>query len=389
MPGFGFFFIIFPTHSSLADYFPDHRFDIASGVFSSGASVGVMLMPLLFDTIMGLYGWRGSLLLLGALTTHFIIIGSLLKPTKRQRSRKDKRATHDGYEASGHININFKTDDCDVETIESGDPLPDRSETEVYSSSSTHKIETVLVSHPVEDEVGLDTVEQGNSRDQSTISSKISKSTDIAKRTTETKRKSAAHWQIDEVSSPHRPTDSNVNVEIEVKDNRKCSCNLLSSPARFLKEHPLIIIVCIQVYLFALPYGTWLLFTIPNAQAKGLSDLRAAQLSIAGGVANFFGRFSFGFITSRKLARIEVWYLIANIISSITFFVNYVAESFLFLLILSLMFGFAIGFKTSAQFTLVMNAVGQEYYKAGLGLLYLTSGSSFPVLGFIVGLYKV
>lgn len=384
MPGFGFFFIIFPTHSSLADYFPDHRFEIASGVFSSGASVGVMLMPLLFDTIMGLYGWRGGLLLLGALTTHFIIIGSLLKPTKRQRSRKDKRATHGGYGASGHININFKTDDCDVETIESGDPLPDRSETEVYSSSSTHKIETVLVSHPVEDEVGLDTLEQYN-----TISSKISKSTDIAKRTTETKRKSAAHWQIDEVSSPHRPTDSNVNVEIEVTDNRKCSCNLLSSPARFLKEHPLIIIVCIQVYLFALPYGTWLLFTIPNAQAKGLSDLRAAQLSIAGGVANFFGRFSFGFITSRKLARIEVLYLIANIISSITFFVNYVADSFLFLLILSLMFGFAIGFKTSAQFTLVMNAVGQEHYKTGLGLLYLTSGSSFPVLGFIVGLYKV
>lgn len=346
-------------------------------------------MPLLFDTIMGLYGWRGSLLLLGALTTHFIIIGLLLKPTKRQRSRKDKRATQDGYGASGHININFKTDDCDVETIESGDPLPDRSETEVYSSISTHKIETVLVSHPVEDEVGLDTVEQGNSRDQSTISSKISKSTDIAKRTTETKRKSAAHWQDDEVSSPNRPTDSNVNVEIEVTDNRNCSCNLLSSPARFLKEHPLIIIVCIQVYLFALPYGTWLLFTIPNAQAKGLSDLRAAQLSIAGGVANFFGRFSFGFITSRKLARIEVWYLIANIISSITFFVNYVAESFLFLLILSLMFGFAIGFKTSAQFTLVMNAVGQEHYKTGLGLLYLTSGSSFPVLGFIVGLYKV
>nr|XP_054769499.1 LOW QUALITY PROTEIN: monocarboxylate transporter 3-like [Lytechinus pictus] len=215
--GFGFVFIVLPTNSSPTDYFPDY-FEIATGVLISGGSVGVMVMPWLFDIIIDNYGWRGGLLLLGALNSHYILIGSLLKPTK-------------GEAKKGLL-------------LKSG-------------------------------------------------------------------------W-----------------------------------------------------YLFA---------------SKGLSDLRAAQLSIAGGVANFIGRFSCGFITSKEVASIEVWYMIASALSATAFFVNYVADSFWFLTALSVMFGFSIGFKAPAQFTLVMNAVGKEHFKIGLGILFLVGGSVYPFVGLISG----
>nr|XP_054760680.1 uncharacterized protein LOC129266947 [Lytechinus pictus] len=179
-------------------------------------------------------------------------------------------------------------------------------------------------------------------------------------------------------------TKSSDKVGREVADNT-CSFRALSSVARFFKGHPKMIIICFQVYLFAFTYAAWVLFTIPNALAKGLSDTRAAQLSIAGGVANFIGRFSCGFITSKERASTEIWYMIANVISSIAFFANYVADSFWFLTVLSVVFGFSIGFKSPAHFTLVMKAVGKEHFKTGVGIIFLIGGSVFPFVGLISG----
>nr|XP_054769433.1 uncharacterized protein LOC129277256 [Lytechinus pictus] len=376
--GLGYMFIILPSHSCVPDYFPDH-FEIATGIFSSGSSVGVMLMPWIFDTIIYAYGWRGGLLLLGAFTTHFILIGSLLQLTHRKRPRQDD-LTHRDAEDFAHSNVNFEMDFVGDKTTESEASVYGRSEEIVHSSNATPQIKTGLPSNSTDDKMKINSESSYcDSHQPTTLVNGISTVR------TETNSKSPLEDKNKKVSTPSL---SEVNVDDVVNDgenNKKCYFHTFSSPVRFFKKHPLMIAVCVQVYIFALTYGTWLLFTIPNGQAKGLTDLKAVQLSIAGGVANFFGRFSCGFITSRNVARIEVWYMIANIVSAIAFFVNYVADSFWFLLVLSLMFGFSIGFKIPAQFTLVMNAVGEKRFKTGLGILYVCSGSSFPFLGFVVG----
>ncbi|XP_041481897.1 uncharacterized protein LOC121429059 [Lytechinus variegatus] len=374
--GLGYMFIILPSHSCVPDYFPDH-FEIATGIFSSGSSVGVMLMPLIFDAIIYSYGWRGGLLILGAFTTHFILIGSLLQTTDRKQPRQDD-LTHRDAEGFSHGNVNFEMDSVGEKTTESEAPVHGWSDDMVRSSNSTPQIKTGLPSKSTDDKIKVDNGELGNcdSHQPTTLVN------DISTVRTKTKSKSPLEDENKKVSTPSLNVDEVVN---DGENNKKCSFHTLSSPVRFFKKHPLMITICVQVYISAIAYGTWLLFTIPNGQAKGLTDLRAVQLSIAGGVANFFGRFSCGFITSRNVARIEVWYMFANIVSAIAFFVNYVADSFWFLLILSLVFGFSIGFKIPAQFTLVMNVVGEKRFKTGLGILYVSSGLSFPFLGFIVG----
>ncbi|XP_063966639.1 monocarboxylate transporter 12-like isoform X2 [Lytechinus pictus] len=441
--GFGFVFIVLPTNSSPTDYFPDY-FEIATGVLISGGSVGVMVMPWLFDIIIDNYGWRGGLLLLGALNSHYILIGSLLKPTKRRSKRKDSCSNQDGEHVEGQMHATCEADAIDLQTrvddhqgqpfspspytdhsqhaagIASLDHGDDRKLT-LYSNISqelnidVHLIEDGADVHgyvnlnyegdPPGKELNSKTHYQGQCLEtemQSAVKEERPKTMQISNLDTDEMESSIVHHSNKQStrSNLNRKTGSSANFE-EVEMNRtdtetndknerkvtdsSCSCSVVSSIARFYKEHPLMIVICIQVYLFACTYVAWLLFTIPNAQAKGLSDLRAAQLSIAGGVANFIGRFSCGFITSKEVASIEVWYMIASALSATAFFVNYVADSFWFLTALSVMFGFSIGFKAPAQFTLVMNAVGKEHFKIGLGILFLVGGSVYPFVGLISG----
>ncbi|XP_041481775.1 uncharacterized protein LOC121428946 isoform X1 [Lytechinus variegatus] len=443
--GLGFVFIVLPTNSSPADYFPDY-FEIATGVLISGGSVGVMVMPWLFDIIIESYGWRGGLLLLGALNSHYILIGSLLKPTKSRRKRRDSCANQDVENLEGQMHATCEADAIDLQSREdahqgqpfSPSPHTDHSEHAAGLASLDHDDRKLTLNSNISQELKIEHVDGHLIEDGADVHGYVNTSyegdppdkelnskTHYQGQCLETKMQSAvkeerlktmriSNLDKDEMESSivhhsnrqstgsnlNRKTGPNANFE-EVEMNRtdtetndknerkdtdsSCFFGVVSSIAGFYKEHPIMILICIQVYLFACTYVAWLLFTIPNAQAKGLSDLRAAQLSIAGGVANFIGRFSCGFITSKEVASIEVWYMIANALSTTAFFLNYVADSFWFLTALSVMFGFSIGFKSPAQFTLVMNAVGKEHFKIGLGMLFLVGGSVYPFVGLISG----
>nr|XP_054769500.1 uncharacterized protein LOC129277333 [Lytechinus pictus] len=350
------------------------------GIFVSGGSIGVMVMPLLFEAIIELYGWRGALLLLGALNTHLIFIGSLLKPPKKVRKRTDGPVMQDGGEFEGHSNVTHETVQIDIDKIGEDDQNSDLDVREENPDKT--------VCHPGRGEQDLALADQVGRKHLS--SSKCSTKTNIDGGTSTGKEGIStieAPCQSDEAILSNN-TDPNVNKEIVAA--KQCSWKIISSSARLFKEHPIFIMLCYYTYFFIFTYVTWLPFTIPNAQEKGLSDPspRAAQLSVAGGVANFLGRLSCGVISSRKLASIEGLYVIANLISSGAFFVNYVAESFSFLLILSLIFGISNGYKTSAQFSLVMNAVGQENYKKALAIKFLVGSSTYHSAGFIAGEVK-
>ena len=63
----------------LASYFHKH-YSIANSISQAGISIGVIIMPLLTQFFIDIYGWRGAMLLLGGIKLHSIISGSLLRP---------------------------------------------------------------------------------------------------------------------------------------------------------------------------------------------------------------------------------------------------------------------------------------------------------------------
>ena len=66
--------------AALPDYF-DRYFDISQSIARFGMAVGVMILPLLTQFLLFIYGWRGSVLILGVLNVHITVSGALLRPT--------------------------------------------------------------------------------------------------------------------------------------------------------------------------------------------------------------------------------------------------------------------------------------------------------------------
>ncbi|XP_072026266.1 monocarboxylate transporter 11-like [Amphiura filiformis] len=69
--------------ASLPRYF-DKYFDVVNGIAHAGLACGVMVMPLVTQFLLDVYGWRGTMLILGSLTAHIVVSGVLLRPVREE-----------------------------------------------------------------------------------------------------------------------------------------------------------------------------------------------------------------------------------------------------------------------------------------------------------------
>ncbi|XP_071784153.1 monocarboxylate transporter 1-like [Asterias amurensis] len=65
----------------LLQYFPDN-FAVANGVSLTGGPLGMMILPPVVQQLIQLYGWRGALVLLGALTANYCVLAALVRPLR-------------------------------------------------------------------------------------------------------------------------------------------------------------------------------------------------------------------------------------------------------------------------------------------------------------------
>ena len=90
----------------LPDYFDKH-FDTANIIVHLGMSTGIIVIPLLTQFLLDIYGWRGSLMIIGALYFHLVAFAALARPPKtkpnpcreelRDQVEKDDNKSELGY----------------------------------------------------------------------------------------------------------------------------------------------------------------------------------------------------------------------------------------------------------------------------------------------------
>ena len=88
----------------LTNYFDKH-YSIATTVAQSGLSVGVMVMPLLTQLFIDIYGWRGAMLIIGAITSHLVASGALLiavKPLDQTENPTESAKLHQQTGSKGN-----------------------------------------------------------------------------------------------------------------------------------------------------------------------------------------------------------------------------------------------------------------------------------------------
>ncbi|XP_071961301.1 monocarboxylate transporter 14-like [Antedon mediterranea] len=66
----------------------DENISIANGVVTAGTAVGLIAFPFLINVLRPMYGWRGSLLLLGACVLHATLIGVVIFKDPKTTERK-------------------------------------------------------------------------------------------------------------------------------------------------------------------------------------------------------------------------------------------------------------------------------------------------------------
>ena len=92
---------------AIPEYFPGN-INSAFGFISAGAAVGMMVFPPVMQFLIQQYGWRGALLLLGAINANNIVCGFLLQPHCNKNDTKHE-LLNSQYETDDDKNHPFMT----------------------------------------------------------------------------------------------------------------------------------------------------------------------------------------------------------------------------------------------------------------------------------------
>ena len=101
---------------------------MANGIMLSGGSAGVMLLPLLFESLVNSYGWRGASMLLGGINAYLVVSGALLQRPTRTVEVEDENQPPPRIVCSSHysaMNPGFDAleDGQDNENLQSRDRM--------------------------------------------------------------------------------------------------------------------------------------------------------------------------------------------------------------------------------------------------------------------------
>ncbi|XP_072027419.1 monocarboxylate transporter 13-like [Amphiura filiformis] len=92
--GLGFGFVNDVPFAVLGRYF-EANFSLANGFAMTGTSFGLMLLGPLTAFLIDVYGWRGTLLFLGAIAFHITSLGAILIDPNKLSIRRDKKNVTD------------------------------------------------------------------------------------------------------------------------------------------------------------------------------------------------------------------------------------------------------------------------------------------------------
>ncbi|TDG40778.1 hypothetical protein AWZ03_012800 [Drosophila navojoa] len=91
--GLGFGLIYLPAIVSVTQYFEARR-SLATGIAVCGSGFGTFVFAPLTELLIGSYGWRGAMLIIGGVVLNCIIFGAMFRPLEapRPKARKHKKA---------------------------------------------------------------------------------------------------------------------------------------------------------------------------------------------------------------------------------------------------------------------------------------------------------
>ncbi|XP_011680324.1 monocarboxylate transporter 14-like [Strongylocentrotus purpuratus] len=331
----GYGLVILSIRVTVVRYFPANYF-IAASIMLSGGGVGMMVLPLLTEFLIEVYGWRGALLLIGGLNLQTMVAGALLRPCPTDR-------THESTPLTSNQSINHGPTYSRLASDNDGD------ENTLSPADSRQKYDPTSKNSPTRKEDLPGT--------------------------------SSSSYHSEELLEDQAPW----GVWKNIKHGFIQMVHILDF--RIFCDYPMFSLTLVAIFLHGITYTGWIVFLVPNAIAKGYSPYTAVSLAAIGGASNVVGRLSIGFflqMTERCLTPTDA-FAGALMISAIAFFMNPVANMFAVIAIAAVINGISNGSKTVLVTLVSRSSVSPERFPTALSFAMFVRGFSEPLGGLITG----
>ncbi|XP_072025020.1 uncharacterized protein [Amphiura filiformis] len=257
--------------AALPGYF-DKYFDVGNGIAHAGMGSGVIVMPLVTQFFLDVYGWRGSVLILGGLTAHIVVSGALLRPVTQGPQEQ------------------FSDDDQEHRDRQTSDPLTAEHKhllRQLNLSGSTTNTKDTKTNNPVTGDYKVDKepLEQLHPNDADNLA----------------------------------PNDEQTRKHPKVKTDYFIT-NFITAFDLHLFLNIEFVSLMILNTASGYYYTGWLIYLVPHAEDLGFSPYASSAIATLGGIGSVVGSCIFPLFT--KVFSTEVIIIVANILVFFSFAVD-------------------------------------------------------------------
>nr|XP_054771532.1 uncharacterized protein LOC129279448 [Lytechinus pictus] len=324
-------------------------FGIFYGIGKSGYAFGMALVPLLAEYLMGIYGWRGSLLIIGGIMAHLIPLVLMVGLDVEGVSRID----HDNSQQNERM---------------TGEPLDTKTE---VTSPCTSGMQTAPLHH-------LDKAQA------ETIYTDVDNFTSLEESTAET---SECTSLLVQGSSTGKRDKDVICKKYDLHNEKGCSmtsqticCDLYASGRRIVNDSiynqdRLMILLMFLDLVYSILCGGWFSFLIPRAVALiGKPTSRALSIAYSAAVATFIGRCSSGILVGSKLFDGKYLFLLLNLLNITSILVDIFVPKFPVMIVTSFITSLTISERSVLFLVICKDRADHSHFPVILASFEIVSG---------------
>lgn len=360
--------VTFSAHALPVQYFPDH-FELVSSIIMTAGGLGMMVLPVIAEQLSLMYGWRQTMMLLGAFSLHNIPIGALLKPLgiRFGEVKVPRKDTYD-IENPAEEHCSAAETECllDSASISREDLQLEESPSGIMNNTPDHVSYKEALNMP------------RKSLTESYCSA------DEMKSILESPSVSKADADIQLMESTNGvATDTDIADETSHESVWESFKIMIGFD--IVQKKPDVLSVIFAMFMLGFSYSAWIVFLVPNSVAKGHPIETSVILATIGGATNIFGRFSIGFVSKWQLFSNHTIFLMLSLVSAVAYAMNNISSGFWALSVLAILNGSTLGAMTAMINILSRDSAPDGDVAGVISLLLMALGAGLPVGGFVVG----
>eukprot|EP00057_Strongylocentrotus_purpuratus_P017955 XP_011672429.1 PREDICTED: uncharacterized protein LOC105442213 isoform X2 [Strongylocentrotus purpuratus] len=381
LTGIGRCCVYLPISLLMNQYFKEN-FVLMDTVASYGLIAGIMFLPVITERALEAYGYSGAFMILGAIMFHKVAGGAAIR--KPVFIVKDNTTEQSGSDQDPLEVIRFEPsdDDGEVDGIVGGDQmttLKDESindmvqgqalaESRFHSKENLENTETLNAAIVINDIIRYEE-DEGILNDDDNREEHVTLLNSACDRP----------GKVDDLPNASRSGQNDHSEKYNFCSSFISRCKL------FITKEALFLMCLPATFFRAYSFEAWVLYLVPHAEQLGITPSRAVFLSSIGGISGIIGRTITVILLIKKVHMFKI-YITVGFITSLSFFLDFVGESFMIRSVWAFLQGLCFFVLDTVDATfLKLTLVDESNFSFGLGLVMLINGSGNISAGLLTG----